>query len=83
MGRSDAVQASKKFSEASPTGSDGKIYLMNFGGDVLVVDAVKGTILSTIAMGEPGDDMTRSCVAIAHEELFIRTNHKLFCIGKK
>lgn len=69
--------------EASPTGADGKIYLMNFGGDVLVVDAAKGAILSTIPMGEQGDDMTRSCVAISHQQLFIRTNHKLYCIGNK
>ena len=69
--------------EASPTGGDGKIYLMNFGGDVLVVDAAKGTVLSTIAMGDEGDDMTRSSVAISHQQLFIRTNRKLYCIAKK
>ena len=72
----------RKF-EASPTGADGKIYLMNFGGDVLVVDAAKGGILSTISMGDAGDDMTRSSVAISHGELFIRTNHKLYCIAAK
>ena len=72
----------RKF-EASPTGADGKVYLMNFGGDVLVLDAAKGGILSTIPMGVEGDDTTRSVVAVANGQLFIRTNHKLFCVVKK
>jgi hypothetical protein len=71
----------KKF-EASPTAADGKIYLINFGGDVVVVDAAKGEVLDSIAMGDPGDDMIRSTVSAAHGQLFIRTNKKLFCIGK-
>ena len=69
--------------EASPTAADGKLYLMNFAGEVTVVDAVKGEILGTMLMGEENDDMTRSAIAVANGELFIRTNHKLFCIGKK
>lgn len=71
----------KKY-EASPTGADGKIYLMNFAGDVVVVDAKEGKVLSTVAMGEPDDDMTRSTIVAAHGHLFIRTNSRLFCIGK-
>jgi outer membrane protein assembly factor BamB len=69
--------------EASPTGADGKIYLMNFKGDVAVVDAEKGQVLNTIPMGEKGDDMTRSSIAVAQGQLFIRTNQKLYCIGSK
>lgn len=72
----------KKY-ETSPTGADGKLYMMSFGGDVVVVDAEKGEILSTIAMGETGDDMIRSSIPVAHGNLFIRTNKKLFCIGQK
>ena len=68
--------------ESSPTGADGKIYFMHFSGDVEVVDAEQGKILNTVSMGEPGDNMTRSSIAIAHGQLFIRTNSKLFCIGK-
>jgi outer membrane protein assembly factor BamB len=70
----------KKY-EASPTGVDGKIYLMNFAGDVVVVDAAKGTILHNTPMGEPGDDATRSCIAASQGQLFIRTNGRLFCVG--
>jgi outer membrane protein assembly factor BamB len=69
--------------EASPTGADGKIYLLNFSGEVVVVDAAEGKILHQVEMGEPGDDRTRSTIAIAHGQLFIRTNHKLFCRGGK
>lgn len=72
----------KKY-ESSPTGADGKIYMMNFGGDVVVVDAAKGEVLSTIAMGDGTDDMVRSSIPVAHGQVFIRTNKKLFAIGKK
>jgi outer membrane protein assembly factor BamB len=67
--------------EASPTGADGKIYLMNFKGEVAVVSASDGSILSTIPMGEPEDDMTRSTIAVAQGHLFIRANQRLYCVG--
>jgi outer membrane protein assembly factor BamB len=72
----------KKY-EASPTGADGKIYLMNFIGDVVVVDAKKGEILSNTAMAESGEDNLRSSVVVSQGQLFIRTDKKLYCIGKK
>ena len=56
---------------------------MNFGGDVTVVDAEKGQVLNTIAMGDEGDNQTRSSISIAHGQLFIRTNKKLYCVAKK
>ncbi|MBI3881287.1 MAG: PQQ-binding-like beta-propeller repeat protein [Verrucomicrobia bacterium] len=76
-----ATPGTKKY-EASPTGADGKIYLMNFAGDVVVVNAADGAVLNNAAMGEPGDNETRSVVSVASGQLFIRTNTKLFCIGK-
>ena len=72
----------KKY-EASPTGADGKIYIMNFAGEVTVVDAAKGEVLRTIPMGDEGDDMIRSSIAAAQGQLFIRTNKRLHCVGKK
>ena len=77
-----SLPGNKKY-EASPTGADGKIYLMNFAGDVTVVDAVKGGVLGTVPLGEDGDDTTRSVIAVSQGQLFIRTNSKLYCIGKK
>lgn len=72
----------KKY-EASPTGADGKIYIMNFAGEVTVVDAGKGEVLRTIPMGDEGDDSIRSSIAAAEGQLFIRTNKRLYCVGKK
>jgi len=77
-----ALPGRRKF-EASPTGADGKIYVMNFGGDVLVVDAANGAIVSTIPMGDEGDDQIRSAIAVSGGQLFIRTNHKLYSVVKK
>ena len=67
--------------EASPLVADGKVYLMNFAADVVVVDASNGTIKATIPMGERGDNMTRSMITAAHGNLFIRANNKLYCVG--
>jgi len=67
--------------ETSPTGADGKIYIMNFLGDVTVLNAADGKILNTIPMGEPGDNNTRSAIAVSQGQLFIRTNSKLYCVG--
>ena len=65
----------------SPTGADGKIYLLNLDGVVFVYDAAKGDLLAENRMAEDGDDL-RSSIAVAHGNLFLRTNSKLFCIGK-
>lgn len=65
----------------SPTGADGKIYFMSLSGTVFVVDAATGKLLSENALGEEGMD-ARSSVAVAGQNLFVRTDTKLFCIGK-
>lgn len=69
--------------EASPTGADGRLFLLNFAGDVAVFAAEDGRLLHTIAMGQPGDDQIRSTIAVAHRQLFVRTNSQLFCIGNR
>ena len=69
--------------ECSPTGADGKIYFMNFKGEVFVVEAGKEfKLLNTIPMGDPGDDSLRSAIAVSQGNLFIRTGGKLYCVGK-
>ena len=65
---------------SSPTGGDGKIFLMNHNGEVLVVSSESGKILSLAKMGDSYDDNTRSSVALAGNNLFIRTNEILYCI---
>lgn len=68
--------------EASPTGADGRIFLMNFAGEVVIVDPKDGKILHVIPMGEERDDRTRSSIAVAHGQIFIRTNGHLYCVAK-
>ena len=69
--------------ECSPTAGDGKLYFMNFRGDVFVVEAGKEfKLLHKAQMGDPGEDQARSSVALSQGNLFIRTNSKLYCIGK-
>jgi outer membrane protein assembly factor BamB len=69
--------------EASPTIADGKIYMQNFKGEVFVVAATpEFKILHVAAMGDEGDNDLRSSIAIAHNNLFIRTGSKLYCVGR-
>lgn len=67
---------------ASPTVADGRIYIINHHGDVMVLDAGSGEVVHRVKMGNEEDDYIRSSVVAAHASLFIRTNDKLFCIGK-
>lgn len=70
--------------EASPLVADGKVYLINFDGEVAVVDADDGTLLRVIPMEDGGrrEEVVRSSIAAAHGQLFIRTTRKLYCIGQ-
>lgn len=69
--------------EASPLAVDGKIYCINFAGEVVVVEAASGKVLNTIPMAEREESPVRSTIAVAHGNLFVRTNDKLYCIGAK
>ena len=73
---------SRSLIRTSPTGADGKIYLQSHAGEVFVVDAKSGNLLNRTMMGEKGDDRTRASIAVAGSQLFIRTNSRLFCVGK-
>jgi outer membrane protein assembly factor BamB len=68
--------------EASPLAADGKIYLINFDGTVVIYNAADGDKLAEISMDAPRDgEMVRASVAAAHGQLFIRTTRKLYCVG--
>ncbi len=68
--------------ESSPTGADDKIYFQNFRGEVFVVAAAEEfKLLKTIPLGDEGDDQLRSSIAVSQGGLFIRTGHKLYCVG--
>jgi outer membrane protein assembly factor BamB len=74
----------KDIFQASPTAADGKIYVMNFAGEVFVVQAggSEFKLLHTADMGE-GENMLRASIPISQGQLFIRTSKNLFCVGKK
>ncbi len=66
---------------SSPTVADGKLYAINEKGTVFVCgtgDAFE--LLATIPMG--GAEGTRSSIAVAGGQLFIRTTEALHCVGK-
>jgi outer membrane protein assembly factor BamB len=65
---------------SSPTGADGKIYIMNHNAEVLVISAKNGDILNSAKMGDDYDDLTRSSIALTGGQVYIRTNKKLYCI---
>jgi len=70
--------------EASPLAADGKIYIVNFDGDVIIVNAVDGKILNEISMDDPQNgEVVRSSISAAHGQLFIRTTRNLYCVGNK
>ncbi|MGA2258116.1 MAG: PQQ-binding-like beta-propeller repeat protein [Thermoguttaceae bacterium] len=69
--------------EASPLAADGKIYLINFSGQVAIFSAANGKLLRVIPMDETtGHDPLRASISAAYGQLFIRTTHKLYCVGK-
>jgi len=65
---------------SSPSGADGKIYLMNHNAHVFVLSSETGNILNSAKMGDEYDDSTRSSIALSSGCLFIRTNKILYCI---
>jgi outer membrane protein assembly factor BamB len=65
---------------SSPTGADGRIYLISESGTALVLSAEDGKVEATIPMGE---GPARSTITAAHGELFLRTAENLYCIKAK
>ena len=48
----------------------------------MVAAADQFKLLHKVSMGDEGDDMVRSSIAIAQGKLFIRTGHMIYCIGQ-
>lgn len=67
--------SSKPVLRSSPTGADGRIYTMNEAGDVFVLSADDGKLLSTCALGSDG--LARATVVAAQGTLIVRTATKL------
>ena len=72
----------------SPRIHAGKIWLLNYKGLVVIVDADSGKIVNQIDMAtkehnyRDSGNHVRASIAVAHNQLYIRTQNKLFCISK-
>ncbi len=69
---------------ASPTGGDGKIYLVRVNGDAYVLSAGdEFKVLSELALEEGNEDIgTVSSMAISQGNVFVRTPKTLYCFKK-
>jgi outer membrane protein assembly factor BamB len=66
---------------ASPTGADGKIYVMNEGAEVWVISAADGKVLSHTQLQTEGQ--ARGCIVPSAGKLFVRTGSTLYCFGQR
>lgn len=69
---------------ASPTGADGKIYLLRGNGDLYVVDAGdQYKLLSSLSLNEGNDNIgCFGSVAVSQGNVFVRTPKNLYCFKK-
>ena len=66
---------------SSPTVADGKVYIVNEKGTVIVCAAGdEFKVLATIPMGDA--EGTRASLAVSGGQLFLRTTQALYCVGK-
>jgi len=72
---------SKPVLRSSPTGADGRIYTMNEAGDVFIMSADDGRLLSTCCLGSEG--LARGTVVAAQGTLLIRTATRLHAFAVK
>jgi outer membrane protein assembly factor BamB len=63
----------------SPTGADGKIYVMNEQAEVWVLSASDGKVLSHTTLATEGN--ARGCIVASQSKLFVRTGSTLYCFG--
>ncbi len=71
---------SKSVLRTSPTGADGKIYVMNEAGELFVCSADKFEVLSKAQLG---DANSRGSIAAVDGMIVVRTGEKVWAFGKK
>jgi outer membrane protein assembly factor BamB len=65
---------------ASPTAADGKIYCLDESGTTTVLAA--GDEFKILGRSSLGGGPCKSSIALADNQVFVRTAEKLYCIGK-
>jgi outer membrane protein assembly factor BamB len=80
---SKAIDAKTKL-EASPTGVDGKIYVMSHLGEIFVFSAGPegGEVLNSTVFGEAQSVNIRASIVPANGTLYIRTDNLLYAVRK-
>ena len=63
----------------SPTGADGKVYLISEGGQVIILAA--GDEFKILSRTTLGEGPCRSSIAVSGGRLFIRTAQNLYCVS--
>ncbi|MBM3846007.1 MAG: hypothetical protein FJ405_06955 [Verrucomicrobia bacterium] len=66
---------------SSPTGADNKIYLVSERGTVLVASA--GSEFKLLSRLDLAEDPVRSSVAVAGNQVYVRTAKNLYCFANK
>lgn len=66
---------------SSPTGADGKLFLITERGTVFVLSA--GDEFKILSRLELGEEPVRSSLPVAHGQVFVRTSKHLYCFGKR
>lgn len=67
--------------EASPTGADGKIYVIDHAGVASVLNMENGEELHTANLAVDGTKDNRPSIVVAGGQLFIKVHTKLYCFG--
>ena len=67
--------------QASPTGADGRVFCISLRGEVVVVSA--GDAFKVLHRVEMGGRICRASIAAAAGQLLIRTDDRLYCIGRR
>ncbi len=68
------------FLRASPTGADGKVYVIDAEGHVVVLDAAAET-LTVLARNKMDSYPSRSTISASAGRLYVRTADALYCVG--
>jgi outer membrane protein assembly factor BamB len=65
----------------SPTGADGKIYIMNEASDLFICAADQFKVLSKVSLGDGGG--SRGSIAAVDGMIIVRTGDKVWAFGAK
>ena len=63
---------------ASPTGADGKLWIMDHGGNVHVIEAETGEGIHSVRMGDEDEAYARASIVVADGDVFVRTNTMVY-----